>query len=77
MIQKLEFHENNKPNNVMVVETNQETDNKNKKHFKNELTSCIMNKMTHELVAYIWFYLNFTEPQKIKQEHIDLIRTRS
>ena len=77
MIQKLESHRNNKPNNVMVVETNHEIGNKDKEHFKNELTACIMNKMTHELVAYIWFYLNFTEPLKIKQEHIDLIKTPS
>ena len=61
----------------MVVETNHEIGNNDKEHFKNELTACITNKMIHELVAYIWFYLNFTEPLKIKQEHIDLIKTPS
>lgn len=77
VIQKVEFHQNNKPHNLMIVESNQEIDNKDKEHFKKELTACISSKMTQEGPAYIWFYINSTEPLEIKRQHIDLIKTLS
>ena len=77
MILKLGFSKNTKPNNIKVVEMNHKLNNKDKEHFKKEITACITSKMTREVVAPIWFYLNSIKSLKIKQEHIDLIKTRS
>lgn len=54
---------------------NHKLNNKDKEQFKKEITACITNKMTREVVAHIWFYLNSIKSLKIKQEHIDLIKT--
>ena len=56
---------------------NHKLNNKDKEQFKKEVTACITNKVTREVVAHIWFYLNSIKSLKIKQEHIDLIKTRS
>lgn len=54
---------------------NHKLNNKDKEQLKKEITACITNKMTREVVAHIWFYLNSIKSLKIKQEHIDLIKT--